>query len=151
MKRVLFWLFLALIFKALTWSLLVPLWQTPDEQAHFGHVAYLAEGGELVRHGRFPDMSEEIYTSLAILGTKRDELGNNKFTFHPDYRLDYSQTLNGPREAEIKGLPQSTRTNFVIRESAYYPHFYYQASALIYRLIYPADLFVRAFSVRLAW
>ena len=142
---------LAVVIKFLAWSLLVPLWHFPDEQAHFGHVVFIAEGGELPRHGRYPDMTEEIYTSLTILGTKRDEKGNNKFTFHPEYRLPYSDNLTGPQEEEIKSLPLSTRKNFVIRESAYYPHFFYQVSALVYKFFYPADLFVRVFAVRLFW
>ena len=144
-------LFLTLFLKSLFWVQLVPLWHTPDEQAHFGHVAFIAEGGDLKRHGKYKDMTEEIYTSLEILGTKRDLQGNNKFTFHPEYRLPYSDTQTGPKEQEIKSLPQETRTNFVIRESAYYPHFFYQASSLVYKLFYSANLFVRVFTVRLFW
>lgn len=141
----------ALIFQGILWVLLVPLWHTPDEQAHFGHVAFIGEANGLSRHGRYPDMNEEIYRSLEILGTKRDEFGNNKFTFHPEFRLPYSQTLVGPEEAIITNLPLEARKNLVIQESAYYPHFFYQLSALIYRLVYPADLFTRVFSVRLFW
>src|SRR3989344_8098451 len=133
---------LTLLLKSVAWSLLVPLWHFPDEQAHFGHVAFIAEGGDLNRHGRYPDMTEEIYTSLGILGTQRDEHGNNKFTYHPEYRLEYGQTTTGPQEEEIKSLPLSTRKNFTITESAYYPHFFYQVSALVYKFFYPADLFV---------
>ena len=144
-------LFIALFFKSLLWSLLVPLWHTPDEQAHFGHVAFIAEGGDLKRHGKYPDMTEEIYTSLDILGTKRDQQGNNKFTFHPEYRLPYSNTFNGPQEEAIKNLPSETRKNFIIRESAYYPHLYYQISSSVYNLFSSSNLFIRVFVVRLFW
>lgn len=145
------WLVILVIFQSILWSLLVPLWHFPDEQAHFGHVAFIAEGGDLDRHGRYPDMNEEIYRSLEILGTKRDEQGNNKFTFHPEYRLPYSQTLFGPEEEIINRLPVSSRTNLVIRESAYYPHLYYQVSAAVYRLFYNQNLFVRVVAVRIFW
>ena len=144
-------LFLAIFLKSLVWVALVPLWHTPDEQAHFGHVAFIAEGGDLKRHGKHKDMTEEIYTSLDILGTKRDLQGNNKFTFHPEYRLPYSDNLDGPREADIKNLSFETRTNFIIRESAYYPHFFYQVSSLIYKLFYNSNLFIRVFAIRLFW
>jgi hypothetical protein len=144
-------LFIAIFLKSIVWSLLVPLWHTPDEQAHFAHVAYIAEGGDLTRHGKYPDMTEEILTSLDILGTKRDLQGNNKFTFHPEYRLPYSDTLNGPQEEEIKNLSTTTRKNFVIRESAYYPHFFYQISSQVYKLFYQSNLFIRVFTVRLLW
>ena len=144
-------LFFVIFFQSITWSLLVPLWHTPDEQAHFAHVAFIAEGNDLTRHGRYPDMNEEIYRSLEILGTKRNEFGNNQFTFHPEFRLPYSQTLIGPEEETIINLPSEARKNLSIQESAYYPHLFYQISALIYRLVYPANLFVRVFSVRLFW
>ena len=116
MKQVLSWLLAALISNSLLWSLLVPLWHFPDEQAHFAHVAFIAEGGDLARHGRYPDMNEEIYRSLEILGTKRNDQGNNLFTFHPEYRLPYSPTLIGPEENIINQLPLSSRTNLVVRE-----------------------------------
>jgi len=142
--------FVLVLLKGVTWSLLVPLWHFPDEQAHFGHVAYLAEGGTLP-HGRKPDLTGEIYISEEILGTKRDYRGNNRFTFHPEYRIEYSQTLTGPQEEKIKNLPLKTRKNFVIRESAYYPHFFYRLSGLIYKLFYYSNLFIRVFAIRLFW
>jgi len=152
--RVLRSLLLVIFIKSIVWSLLVPLWHFPDEQAHFGHVAYLAEylteGGSLP-WGRNNDLTEEIYLSEEILGTVRDTQGNNRFTFHPEYRLEYSDALTGPREKEIKSLPLRTRKNFVIRESAHYPRFFYQLSSFIYKLFYQANLFVRVFTLRLFW
>jgi hypothetical protein len=150
LKPLIWFVFVLIFLKGIVWSLFVPLWHFPDEQAHFGHVAYLAEGGGL-EQGRKPDLTEEIYISEEILGTKRDIHGNNRFTYHPEYRIEYGQTQTGIEEERIKTLPLSTRKNFVIRESAYYPHFFYQVSALIYRLFYSANLFVRVFSLRLFW
>jgi len=144
-------LFFVIFIKAVIWALLVPLWHFPDEQAHFGHVAFIAEGGELKRHGKYPDLTEEIYISEEILGTKRDVQGNNKFTFHPEYRLDYSDNLIGLEEEKIKSLPLETRKNFVIKESAYYPHFFYQISSQIYKIFYKTNLFIRVFAIRLFW
>ncbi|MFC1626942.1 hypothetical protein ACFL18_00110 [Patescibacteria group bacterium] len=143
--------FFVFFIKTIIWALLVPLWHFPDEQAHFGHVAFIAEGGDLKWHGQRPDLNEEIYISEEILGTNRDYQGNNKFTFHPEYRLDYSGMINGLREQEIKELPLTTRKNFVFQESAYYPHFFYQISSLIYKLFYLSNLFIRVFSLRLFW
>lgn len=143
-------LFFVIFFKQLFWSLLVPLWHFPDEQAHFGHIAYLAEGDNLSLHGR-RDQNEEVVISEEILGTKRDLQGNNKFTFNPQYRLEYSDNLDGPREQEINALPITTRKNFVLAESAYYPHFFYYLSGFIYKLFYYANLFIRVFSIRLFW
>lgn len=149
-KNILKLIFALVLIKSIVWVLLIPLWHSPDEQAHFGHVAYLAEGHPLP-HGKNKDLTEEIYTSEEILGTKRDLQGNNQFTYHPEFRLDYSQNLTGPEELKIKNLPLETRKNLVYKESAYYPHFFYQVSAKIYNVFYQSNLFIRVFSVRLFW
>ena len=150
MKRIFLWLIFTIIFKILVWSLFVPMWHTPDEQAHFGHVAYLAEGGQLPM-GRQKDLTEEIAISEQLLGTYRNKYGNNQFTYHPEYRLEYTDNLTGKYEAEITNIPLSARHNFTDAESAYYPHFFYRVSGLIYRLFYQQDLFVRVFALRLFW
>lgn len=150
MKRVIVWLILSIFFLSLTWALFIPLWHTPDEQAHFGHVAYIAEGGKLPMPRR-DDQSEEIITAERFLGTFRDENGNNRFTFHPEYRLDYTSNLIGKYETDIKSISLLARSNLVAVESAYYPHFYYQISSQVYKLFYQFDLFVRTFGVRIFW
>lgn len=139
-----------IIIKSFIWSLFIPLWHTPDEQAHFGHVAYLAEGGQLPM-GRTNDLTQEIAISEQLLGTYRNKYGNNSFTYKPEYRLEYTNTLLGQYEQEIKTLPVSTRKEFKDPESAYYPHFFYRVSGLIYKIFYSSDLFIRVFSIRLFW
>lgn len=139
-----------IVVKSFSWALFVPMWQTPDEQAHFGHVAYLAEGGQPPM-GRNKDLTEEIALSEQLLGTYRNKYGNNKFTFHPEYRLEYTDNLIGKYEAEITSIPLSARNNFTDAESAYYPHFFYRVSGFIYKLFYFQDLFIRVFAVRIFW
>ena len=144
---------LTLIFTLITglvWSLLVPLWHFPDEQAHFGHVAYLAEGGTLPM-GRTNDLNQEIAISEQRLGTYRNKYGNNDFTYRPDYRLEYTDSYTGKYEEEIKTLPLSARKEFKDPESAYYPHFFYRVSGLIYKFFYNQDIFIRVFALRLFW
>jgi hypothetical protein len=144
-------IFSILIFiKSLAWAFLIPMWHTPDEQAHFGHVAYLAEGGSLPM-GRSNDLNQEIAISEQRLGTYRNKYGNNSFTYNPDFRLAYSDSLTGIYETEIKTLPQSLRKIYTDPESAYYPHFFYRVSGIIYHLFYNQDLFVRVFALRIFW
>jgi len=150
MKKLVKLVFITAIINSLVLALLVPLWHFPDEQAHFGHVAYLAEGGDPLTHGR-KDQNQEIVVSEEILGTKRNIKGNNKFTFHPEYRIDYSDTVTGPQEEYLKNLPQEYRKNFIIQESAYYPHFYYYLSGYIYKLFYQSNIFIRVFALRIFW
>ena len=68
----------------------------------------------------------EIAISEQYLGTFRDEHGNNRFTFHPEYRLEYSNNYTGIEEEAINALPLTARNNFVAKESAYYPHFFWR-------------------------
>jgi len=143
-------LLVVVLLKSIVWSLLVPLWHFPDEQAHFGHIAYLVENPNKVL-GKAKDLTEEIAISEKLLGTFRDEHGNNNFTYHPEYNLEYTSSLTGKYEAEIKSLPISTRSNFVAKESAYYPHFFYQISSWIYKAFYNSNLFIRVFTIRLFW
>ena len=143
-------LLIVTLIKAITWAFFVPLWHFPDEQAHFGHVAYLAEGGTLPM-GRKNDLNQEIAISEQRLGTYRNKYGNNNFTYNPKFNLEYSNSQTGIYENEIKNLPQSTRIDWRDPESAYYPHFFYRVSGLIYKLFYSQDLFVRVFVLRLFW
>jgi len=87
------------------------MWQFPDEQAHFGHVAYLAEGGPLPM-GRTNDLNQEIAISEQRLGTYRNKYGNNSFTYNPGFNLEYSQTVTGIYEDEIKNLPPELRKEY---------------------------------------
>jgi len=140
---------LCIVLSSICWVILVPLWHTPDEQAHFAEVAFLAEKGRLPGGDDTNDLTEEIYTSEVLLGTVRDNSGNNKFTFHPGYRIEYTDSLVGKYEASIAALAHSpSRAKFVKNEAARYPIIYYFPASLIYRLFYNLDLFTRVFVVR---
>ena len=87
MHRLVLLFFLSIFFVGLWWIVLVPLWHFPDEQAHFGQIAFIAEKGRNPDRSE-NDLTEEIYISEQLLGTARDKYGNNKFTFHPEYRIE---------------------------------------------------------------
>lgn len=107
------------------WQLLIPIWHFPDEQAHFGQVAFRADHGRVQRYHEL-STSREILISEELLGTKRDSLGNNRFTYHPEFKIDYSKTYDGPYEAELESLNnRNDRTAEVLEESTRYPLLYY--------------------------
>lgn len=143
-------LFCIFIFANLiVWIFLVPLWHFPDEQAHFGQVAHIAETGRDVGDDSDKNITREIYSSEVFLGTLRDNLGNNKFTFHPEYKIPYSQSLEGIYEASIGAVAKNgDRKEFVIDEASKYPPLYYIPAAIIYNLFYNSDLFVRVYIAR---
>ncbi len=140
--------FFTFFLTGLIWLILVPIWHFPDEQSHFGQVAFIAEKGRNPK-GNELDLTEEIYASEKFLGTARDNLGNNRFTFHPEYRIEYTDTLVGKYEASVAALSKTEAKNtFVHQEAARYPELYYIPASIIYKLFYTQDLFTRVSAVR---
>lgn len=150
MNKCLLFFFASVLLLSLLWIVIVPIWHTPDEQSHFGQVAFIAETGRMPNALDKLDLTEEIYISEELLGTKRDNLGNNKFTFHPEYRIEYIDSFYGKYEASISALSKTNAKNrFVLSESSRYPILYYYPAALIYRIFYNCDLFTRVYAVRI--
>lgn len=149
MNWVLRYLFAATLFNALSWSFLIPIWQYPDEQAHFAQVQFTAEIGNVIYSNSDFDTSREVSLSEEVLGTARDEMGNNKFTYHPEAKLVYTGDLYGPQEHEISSLPQSARYEMVKREATVNPPLYYNLAAIVYKLFSWGDLFTRVYAARL--
>lgn len=138
---------LVVLLKQVIFSLLVPIWHAPDEQAHFAQVANMAEDVS-IKKGNL-DLNLEIYTTEKLLGTLRDHNGNNKFTFHPEYKIEYTEGLVGFYEKEIISLPESSRKIFAAQEAANYPQLYYFISSWFYKLFYHTDIIFRVYSVRI--
>ncbi len=130
--------FLLVLLKQLFWTISVPIFQTPDEQAHFAQLSYIAENKTInIDSGK--NLSLEIATVEDVLGTRRDGQGNNKYTYHPEYKN------NSP----IPELPLSYRTIYVDREASGYPPLYYLVSAPLYLSTYPQSLYWRVMATRI--
>lgn len=139
-------LLISLIVKQLVWTVFIPLWQFPDEQAHFAQIAYFVEVG---KWGLGANLTKEILLSERILQTERDWAGNNKFTYHPEYNIEYSDTTSGLKEAEIVNFPIRERSQLVKEEATFYPPLYYFPGKIVYSLFYQQNLFIRVFIARL--
>lgn len=142
MKKIL----LAVIFAQLAWITFVPLFQTPDEQAHFAQVSVTAETGNTFIPPK--NLSKEIYLTEDILGTLRNN-GNNKYTYHLEFNIPYSFDIFGPREKEIISLPRLSRQEYTINEATDYPRLYYQLGSFAYNLFSSGSIFDRVFAVRM--
>lgn len=140
-------LLIAALLSSIVWATFMPLWQFPDEQAHFAQVQNYSELKSSPKQKK--DLSFEIYESERILGTLRDNAGRNKYTYNPDYRIEYSNSYVGIEENYLKSLPRSSRTEHVKKESPRYPPLFYVISSLGYLFTYNQDLFVRVFATRL--
>lgn len=135
-------------FNALCWVILIPTWQYPDEQAHFAQVQDLAELGHVP--ATQANTSAEINISEVLLDTSRDVFGNNKFTYHPEYKIDYSNDIYGLYEATLTNLPKSARTTLVKYESTQNPPLYYLWASIFYRIFSNGDLLLRVYASRLS-
>ncbi len=134
---------IAVFFAQLAWITFLPVFQTPDEQAHFGQVNVVAVTGQ----DYIPpsNLSKEIYIAEDILGTLRNSRGDNKYTYHPEFNIEYSNNLYGFKEKEIISFPKSFRTDFLINESTAYPPLYYRLGSFFNI----GTFFDRVFAVRL--
>jgi hypothetical protein len=131
------------------WSLITPIFEFPDEQAHIESVEFI------VKEGRMPageewDMTAEMKRTQDLLGNFRDTFGNNKYTYHPDYHVEYVDSLIGKYEAEIKSLnTEENRDSYVWKEAARYPRLYYDYMTIWYRLSESKDVIYRIYVLRL--
>lgn len=123
--------------KQIFWTLVIPVWQTPDEQSHFAQLQYMVENRTLQVADL--NLSREIAISEDVLGTRRDNFGNNKFTYHPEYK----------NNSRIPDIPVSERTVYVGQEAAGYPPLYYVLAAPFYYLTYFQNLAVRVMVSRI--
>lgn len=149
MNRLLKLLIVAAFLNALSWIIIIPIWQYPDEQAHFAQVQFIAEIGNIEYSKRALDTSYEVALSEKILKTERDGFGNNSFTYHPEFKLPYQESLYGINEDKIVNLPQSARSQMVKREATLNPPLYYNLAALVYKMFSSGSLFSRVLAIRL--
>lgn len=118
----------AVLVKSVLWAVTVPVFQTPDEQAHFAQLQWYAEQKNLNIAPQ--NLSLEVAVVEEVLGTRRDGQGNNKYTYHPEYK----------NKTPIPNLPVELRTQYVDREAAGYPPLYYLLDLPFYYLGYQGDL-----------
>lgn len=141
-------LMIATIGIVLGWSFATPIFEFPDEQAHIGSVSYLSVMREMPKGGTL-DLSREMAETQLIMGTFRDGLGNNKYTYHPEYRPDYSESLIGPVESKIAALnTDSARSTYIGAEAAKYPPLYYALLTLPYEFVGAGTIIDRIFVLR---
>jgi hypothetical protein len=148
-KLLIILLLVVVLLKGIVWSSIIPIWHFPDEQAHFAQISYMVEMGRLPQSDpQKEDLSKELYRSEELLGTLRDSSGINKYTYHPEYNLDYTNTEYGKYEKEITSIPYEDRRIMIKQEAAAYPPMYYTLSSIAYRLFYGSDLLTRIMATR---
>lgn len=137
-------LLLAALGNALLFAGLVPLWQGPDEAAHFSYIQFIAEERAMPVY-RPPyelyrtDLPEDIRQSRARL--EADALA-----FHPGTIQSF---LHGAPPPPASGGRRVAPDDYHNNALAYGP-LYYLYGAAAYALCYGADVETRAYAVRFA-
>lgn len=126
------------LLKSLAWSYFVPVFQTPDEQAHFTQLSFIVENKTLLVQTS-KNLSLEIAITETLLGTRRDDQGNNNYTYHPEYK----------NNSLIPLLPLSYRTIYLGHESANYPPAYYVFTVPLYLATYTQSIYWRIMASRI--
>lgn len=139
-------LLIASFLNGLMWSALIPMWHTPDEQAHFAQAQDLAALGYRPTTGF--STSQDIVLSEKYLGVFRDERGNNRFTYHPEYNIEDSNSAYGLYEKELMAMPVELRSIFAINEATGYPPLYYLYISAMNKQFWSLDLIYRLFLSR---
>ena len=147
-RQLLLILIIAIFFNGLAWSALIPVWHTPDEQAHFAQAQDFAALGNRPQSGF--STSADIVLSEKYLGVFRDEQGNNRFTYHPEYNIKYSNSNIGLYEKELMAMPVESRSIFAINEATGYPPLYYIYISSLNKQFWSSDLISRVFLSRIA-
>jgi hypothetical protein len=131
------------------WSFATPLFEFPDEQAHIESVEFLGKEGRMPA-GEEWDMTAEMKGTQEYLGNFRDEHGRNSYTYHPEYHVEYLNSLTGKYEGEIKSLNTAVnRDTYVWKEAARYPRLYYDYMSIWDNLVHSQDLIFRTYLLRL--
>ncbi|MBI2309930.1 DUF2142 domain-containing protein [Candidatus Collierbacteria bacterium] len=147
-RQLLLILLIASLLNGISWVALIPMWQTPDEQAHFAQAQDIAAIGYRPNPGA--STSQDIVLSEKYLGTFRDERGNNRFTYHPEYNIEYSNSAYGLYEKELMAMPVESRNIFAINEATGYPPLYYLYISTMNKQFWSLDLISRVFLSRVA-
>lgn len=134
----------------LGWVMVVPAFESPDEQAHLGSISYLISNNQMPVYDKL-ELTQEMAETQKILGIFRDGLGNNLYTYHPEHHVEYAAGEIGIYEDEIKSLNSAEfRDSYVGKESAKYPILYYAFASLYTRAVNGYDLLTRLYVTRLS-
>jgi 4-amino-4-deoxy-L-arabinose transferase-like glycosyltransferase len=133
---------LVALLNALTWSLIVPLFQVPDEQAHVAYGQYVAETGRPPARGsRGQGVSEQERHLLTAIGWKQvvHRPWDRPLDSHRAHRR-LERAVDAPAHTVRRGPGGGTVIN--------YSPLYYAATAVAYRLSPATDLFDRVHAMR---
>jgi len=135
----------AVVLVGVTWALLVPPFQAPDEQSHFGYVQSLVDGPGLPGDLNRPGFSTELLRA-------RDAANSDQTAALPAVKPTWSAAEWRGWQAEDERLPDDSRGDGggIGNPAWSNPPLYYLYAAVPYAIASGGDLFARVTLVRLA-
>ncbi|HEU4703584.1 MAG TPA: DUF2142 domain-containing protein [Conexibacter sp.] len=135
----------AVLLLGVTWALVVPPFQAPDEQSHFGYVQALAEGPGLPGDPGRPGFSTELLQA-------RDAANSDQTAALPDVKPTWSAAEWDRWQAQDERLPTADRSDGGGNGNPAWsnPPLYYLYAVVPYALASGGDLFARVTLTRLA-
>ncbi|HLE81195.1 MAG TPA: DUF2142 domain-containing protein, partial [Dehalococcoidia bacterium] len=127
------------------WAAVIPIWQIPDEPAHYGYIQALGED--------FSFLPPQDMLLSEDIRRVNDLTGLGAVPFHNDVTQPFTAgSRQGPQEEEVRELPRSLRVQDIVSSSnpaASYPSGYYFPASLIYRLLGSQDVLTIMFGLRI--
>ncbi len=135
-------LLFAVLVVGTAWALLLPPWQSPDEQWHFAYAQTLAE------HGRLPDGDNSASFSteqlLAAASSRSDRM-----PFQPEVRAPWDEGQYDAWQRENARLPANAREDGGgVNNASSNPPLFYAVEAVPYKLA-GGDVLDRLYAMRL--
>ena len=148
MKKTLFALFSSALAILLFYAMMIHPFEVPDENAHFSSLTYLADTGHMPSPVVKDNLSIEELKVEDILGIVE---GANKYSYHPEYRVEQVDGPLGKYEELIRSYNTTVnRTTYHTFQAAIYPPLYYILTLPLYHLVAHQDILTRLFVSRLS-
>jgi len=140
-------LIVSTVFVSLAYVLMIHPFEVPDENAHFSSLTFLHNEGRMPTLLDKDNLTIEELEAEKIFGIVE---GQNKYSYHPEFRMDYVPGVIGKYENLISSLNTSVnRTSYNSYQSATYPPFYYTLLLPFYNLVNGSDILTRLFLTRI--
>lgn len=125
------------------WAAIIPMWQIPDEPAHYAYIQSLGENSAWI-----PDQGLSRELSIANWLSGLDQL-----PFDSKARQPFARGSTwGPAESGVVSIPASFRTEIQINSynpATSYPPGYYLVASLLYRALASEDILTIMFGLRI--
>lgn len=142
-----FLFFLAAFVVTLVVSFSTHIFEVPDENAHYATVHYLSDQGRMPTKDNTDTHSLDLYKTEELMGTLE---GQNKYSYHPDYRVEQIVGPIGKYEELISSLNTKEFTStYSGRRAAIYPPLYYLLAQPFFAISNGGSILDHLFSLRL--